>query len=124
MKKKKTKKLKTELQFPKQLAREDLFRCPIWYGDEPGFVNELNNASDKYIEESKKNLKESIDKRNKKFGNKGDMGHVFHSTSLVGDPKFKQLQDYIGATSHNLLNQNPFLLINYLQSRQYSLVVL
>ena len=98
MKKKKIKKLKTELQFPKQLAREDFFSCPIWYGDEPGFVNELNNASDPYIEASKKNLKESIDKRNKKFGNKGDMGHVFHSTSLIGDPKFKKLQDYVGAT--------------------------
>ena len=113
MKKKKTKKLKTELQFPKQLAREDLFSCPIWYGDEPGFVNELNNASDKYIEESKKNLKEAIDKRNKKFGNKGDMGHVFHSTSLIGDPKFKKLQDYIGATAHNLLIEMGFDLTNY-----------
>ena len=89
MKKKKIKKLKTELQFPQKLIREDYFSCPIWYGDEPGFVNELNNASDKYIEESKKNLKKEIDKRNKKFGNKGDMGNVFHSTSLIGDPKFK-----------------------------------
>ena len=113
MKKKKTKKLKTELQFPKQLNREDLFSCPIWYGDEPGFVNELNNASDKYIEESKKNLKESIDKRNKKFGNKGDMGHVFHSTSLIGDPKFQKLQNYIGATAHNLLIEMGFDLTNY-----------
>ena len=90
MKKKKIKKIKEELIFPKQLSREDLFPCPIWYGDEPGFVNELNNASDPYIEVSKKNLKESIDKRNKKFGNKGDMGYVFHSTSLIGDPKFKK----------------------------------
>ena len=113
MKKKKTKKLKTELQFPKQLAREDLFKCPIWYADESGFVNELNNASDKYIEESKKNLKESIDKRNKEFGNKGDMGHVFHSTSLIGDPKFKKLQDYIGATAHNLLVEMGFDLTNF-----------
>ena len=113
MKKKKTKKLKTELQFPKQLNREDLFPCPIWYGDEPGFVNELNNASDQYIEEAKKNLKESIDKRNKKFGNKGDMGNVFHSTSLLGDPKFKKLQDYIGATAHNLLIEMGFDLTNY-----------
>ena len=113
MKKKKTKKLKTELQFPKQLNREDLFPCPIWYGDEPGFVNELNNASDQYIEASKKNLKESIDKRNKKFGNKGDMGHVFHSTTLVGDPKFQKLQDYIGATSNNLLIEMGFDLTNY-----------
>jgi len=113
MKKKKTKNLKTELQFPKQLAREDLFSCPIWHGDEPGFVNELNNASDKYIEESKKNLKKSIDKRNKKFGNKGDMGSVFHSTSLIGDPKFKKLQDYIGGTAHNLLIEMGFDLTNY-----------
>ena len=113
MKKKKTKKLKTELQFPKQLNREDLFSCPIWHGDEPGFVNQLNNASDKYIEESKKNLKEAIDKRNKKFGDKGDMGHVFHSTSLIGDPKFAALQNYVGATSHNLLLEMGFDLTNY-----------
>ena len=105
MKKKKTKK---ELMFPQQLSRENIFSSPIWYGDEPGFVNELNNASDSYIEEAKKNLKETIDKRNKKFGNKGDMGHVFHSTSLIGDPKFKKLTDYIGATSHNLLTEMGF----------------
>ena len=60
------KKKKIKLEFPKQLNRENLFSCPIWYGDEPGFVNELNNASDYYIEEAKKNLKETIDKRNKK----------------------------------------------------------
>ena len=113
MKKKKIKTVKQELQIPKQLNREDLFPCPIWYGDEPGFVNELNNVSDKYIEASKKNLKESIDKRNKKFGNKGDMGHVFHSTSLIGDPKFKKLQDYVGATAHNLLVEMGFDMTNY-----------
>ena len=101
MKKKKSKKTKQELMFPQQLQREDIFPCPIWYGDEPGFVNELNNASDFYIEEAKKNIKKTIDERNKKFGNKGDMGHVFHSTSLIGDPKFKKLQGYVGATSHN-----------------------
>ena len=50
MKKKKNKKTKQELMFPQQLQREDIFPSPIWYGDEPGFVNELNNASDKYIE--------------------------------------------------------------------------
>ncbi len=49
MKKKKSKKTKQELMFPQQLQREDIFPSPIWYGDEPGFVNELNNASDKYI---------------------------------------------------------------------------
>ena len=99
--------------FPKQLVREDLFKCPIWFADEPVFVNKLNTASNKYIEAAKKNLKKDIDKRNKKFGNKGDMGHVFHSTTLIGDPDFKELQDYIGATSHNLLVEMGFDMTNY-----------
>ena len=105
--------MKKKLLFPQKLQRENLFSCPIWYGDEPGFVNELNKASNFYIEEAKKNLKEEIDKRNKKFGNKGDMGHVFHSTSLIGDPKFKQLQNYVGATAYNLLIEMGFDLTNY-----------
>jgi uncharacterized protein (TIGR02466 family) len=109
----KNKKIKKELQFPKKLFREDYFRCPIWFADEPGFVNELNNASDPYIKISKKNLKKTIDERNKKFGNKGDMGHVFHSTSLIGDPKFEKLQNYVGATAYNLLGEMGFDLTNY-----------
>ena len=61
----------------------------------------------------RKILKQDIDKRNKKFGDKGDMGHVFHSTSLIGDPAFKELQDYIGATSHNLLTEMGYDLKEY-----------
>ena len=87
----------------KQLQLEQYFASPIWFADEPKFVDDLNKASDSYINQAKKNLKKDIDKRNKKFGDKGDMGHVFHSTSLIGDPNFKELQDYVGATSHNLL---------------------
>ena len=41
------------------------------------------------------------------------MGHVFHSTSLIGDSKFQELQNYIGATSHNLLGEMGFDLTNY-----------
>jgi uncharacterized protein (TIGR02466 family) len=99
--------------FPTQLNREDLFKCPIWFADEPAFVDDLNKASDPYIKIAKKNLKKDIDKRNKKFGNKEDMGNVFHSTGLIGDPNFKQLQDYIGATAHNLLIEMGFDLTNY-----------
>ena len=101
------------MSFPKQLQLEEYFKCPIWWADEPKFVNKLNKASDKYIKESQKNLKKTIDERNKKLGDKGDMGHVFHSTTLIGDPKFKDLQNYIGATSHNLLNEMGFDLTNY-----------
>jgi hypothetical protein len=41
------------------------------------------------------------------------MGHVFHSTSLIGDPNFAELQNYIGATSQNLLNEMGFDLSQY-----------
>jgi uncharacterized protein (TIGR02466 family) len=113
IKKKKTKIKKDKLSFPKQLIREDYFKCPIWFAKEDKFVNELNKASDSYIEAAKKNLKKDIDERNKKYGDKGDMGHVFHSTSLIGDPNFKQLQEYIGATSHNLLLEMGYNLNDY-----------
>jgi len=112
MKKKKVKKQKV-LSFPKQLQLQQYFASPIWWADEPSFVDKLNKASDPYIEASKKNLKPTIDERNKKFGNKGDMGHVFHSTTLIGDPNFAELQNYVGATSHNLLDEMGFDLKNY-----------
>jgi len=118
MKKKKTK-TKTKKQkdikpsFPKKLNLEQFFASPIWYAEEPSFVDSLNKASDPYIEESKKRLKPTIDERNKKFGNKGDMGNVFHSTSLIGDPNFAELQNYVGATAHNLLQEMGFDLTNY-----------
>ena len=101
------------MSFPKQLNLEEYFKCPIWFADEPKFVNKLNKASDPYIKKAQKNLKKEIDQRNKKFGDKGDMGHVFHSTTLIGDPKFKQLQDYVGATAQNLLNEMGFDLTYY-----------
>ena len=99
--------------FPTQLNREDYFKCPVWFADAPQFVEDLNKASDPYIEIAKKNLKKDIAKRNKKFGDKGDMGNVFHSTALIGDPNFLQLQNYIGATAHNLLGEMGFDLTNY-----------
>ena len=99
--------------FPTELKRENYFQCPIWSADVPQFVNDLNKASDKYIKVAKKKLKKDIDKRNKKFGDRGDMGNVFHSTQLVGDPNFLKLQNYIGATAQNLLNEMGFDLTNY-----------
>jgi len=110
MKKKKSKSAKT---FPTQLNREDYFKCPIWFADAPQFVYDLNKASDSYIEIAKKNLKKDIAKRNKKLGDKGDMGHVFHSTALIGDPNFLPLQNYIGATAHNLLGEMGFDMTNH-----------
>jgi hypothetical protein len=119
MKKKKNKKELDKIScgsaetFPTQLGRENYFQCPIWFADAPQFVADLNKASDPYIETAKKNLKKDIAKRNKKFGDRGDMGHVFHSTPLVGDPNFLQLQNYIGATANNLLTEMGFDMTNH-----------
>ena len=113
LKQKQRKQKKDQASYPQKLILEDYFKCPIWWGDAPEFVKNLNKTSDKYIEESKKNLKETIDKRNKKFGDKGDMGNVFHSTTLIGDPAFSEIQNYIGATSYNLLNEMGFDLSNF-----------
>ena len=112
-KKKKRIKKPKEPTYPTQLNREDYFKCPIWFADEPKFVNDLNKASDKYIAQAKENLQPDIDKRNKTNKTKGDLGSVYHSTSLIGDPAFKQLHDYIGATSNNLLIEMGFDMSGY-----------
>ena len=104
------------MTFPKQLLLEDHFKCPIWFANEPKFVKKLNKVSDSYIETAKKNLKKNIEKRNKKYGDKGDMGHVFHSTALIEDPKFLELRNYVLATSYNLLDEMGFDLRNYQMS--------
>jgi len=99
--------------FPKQLKLEQYFASPVWFADEPGFVDQLNKASDLYIETEKQRLKPKIDERNKKFGDKGDMGHVFHSPSLVNYPHFLELQNYVCDTAHNLLDEMGFDLTNH-----------
>ena len=106
--KKKNKKKPKEPTYPQQLSREDYFKCPIWFGDAPEFVSEIDKASDKYIDEARKNLQPDIDKHNKTNKTKGDLGSVYHSTTLIGDPAFKVLTDYIGATSNNLLLEMGF----------------
>jgi len=105
--KKKKKKIKKP-KYPQQLNREDYFKCPIWFADAPEFVSEIDKASDSYINIARKNLQSDINKRNKTNKTKGDLGSVYHSTTLIGDPKFKTLTDYIGATSHNLLMEMGF----------------
>mgnify|MGYP003113324735 CR=1 FL=1 len=99
--------------FPKILDIGNYFSCPIWSAYEPSYLKILNKASEPYLKKSKKINKSTIDKRNKTFGNKGDMGFVFHSTSLINDKKFKELQKYIIGTSHNLLDEMGFDLNNF-----------
>ena len=99
--------------FPTQLVKEEIFKSPIWIGDAPEFVEELNRAAEPYIKTMKKNMKKEIDARNKKFGNKGDRGYIYQTTSLIGDPNFSEIQNYIIGTSHNLLTEMGFDLKDY-----------
>ena len=107
------KKLNKIAAFPEQLAREELFRSPVWVGYAPGFVDKYNKAADPYVEKMKKTMKKEIDERNKKFGNKGDRGYIYQTTSLIGDPNFSEIQNYIIGTSHNLLTEMGFDLKDY-----------
>ena len=92
-----------------QLYREDYFTNPIYWMEKPEWVKKLNKASDPYIKKAKKLNDENVKKRTKKFGgNKGDHGMVHHSTSLINDPKFRDLQDWILATAWNLLDEQGF----------------
>jgi uncharacterized protein (TIGR02466 family) len=99
--------------FPQVLKRNDLFPSPIWIGEDTSFIKKLNKASDPYIKESKKAAKDILNKRNKNMGDRGDMGHVYHSTSLINDTNFLDLQNYVIATSNNLLLEMGFDLTNY-----------
>jgi uncharacterized protein (TIGR02466 family) len=96
-----------------QLYREDYFSCPIYWMDKPEWVKKLNKASDPYIKKAAKNNKKQIDERTKKYGNKGDHGMVHHSTSLINDPKFADLQEWIIATANNLLIEQGYDLSGY-----------
>ena len=102
----------TSKKFPTQLVREDYFKCPIWFADAPEFVKELNKASDPWIKKAKKNIHDEMKKSKVKLP-KGDFGSVYHSNSLIGQPAFRKLQDYIGITTANLLLEQGFDLTNY-----------
>tara|TARA_R110002110_G_scaffold199893_2_gene410623 strand:+ start:444 stop:1151 length:708 start_codon:yes stop_codon:yes gene_type:complete len=110
--KKKKKRIKKPT-YPQQLNREDHFKCPIWLAEQPEFVDALNKASDKYILASRENIQPDINKRNKLNKTKGDLGSVYHSTTLIRDPNFKDLLNYIGATSQNLLIEMGFDMTNH-----------
>ena len=91
------------IEFPKQLDRADLFPTPVWVAQVPEHVKKLNKYSDPYIVAAKKYFKPMIDKRNKTYGNKKDMGHVFHSTSLIQNKNFASFHQYVTLTARNLL---------------------
>jgi uncharacterized protein (TIGR02466 family) len=97
-----------------QLASSTYFSSPIYYIEIPEWVDDANKVCNKYIKETIKNNVKVIKEREKKLGKKiGDHGMSYHSTSLVGDPALKELQEYIKATSWNILDHMGYDLTNY-----------
>jgi uncharacterized protein (TIGR02466 family) len=84
----------------------ECFKTPIWSLKKPEFIKSLNKASDPYIKESKKKFKEKT-----KFLN--DFGFSYHSTSLVGDSKFKDFHSFIGQKSWDFLDWQGFDMSKY-----------
>ena len=51
--KQKERKEKNKITFPLQLRREDYFKCPIWWADEPTFVDKLNQSQVKDLKQKR-----------------------------------------------------------------------
>jgi len=98
----------------KKLILSTYFSSPVYYIEIPEWVDKTNKICDKYIKNAKNNNIKEIKEREKKIGKKiGDHGMSHHSTSLIDDPNLKELQDYIGATSWNILDNMGYDLTNY-----------
>tara|TARA_B100000073_G_scaffold75186_1_gene56690 strand:+ start:336 stop:1043 length:708 start_codon:yes stop_codon:yes gene_type:complete len=86
------------------------FGTPVYTINKPEWLSSAIKATDKYIKASEKSMQKSLKERKKFLGNKDylkvkDHGLSYHSTPLNGDPDLKELEQYIGATSWNLLDE-------------------
>ena len=95
----------------KDILKTDVyFGTPIYCIEKPEWVSKTIKATDKYINEAYKRENPKLKDREKFFGKKDfkkvkDHGWSYHSTTLNGDPELKELEQYIGATSLNLLDE-------------------
>jgi len=96
------------------LEFKSYFETPIYVGELPELVNDLNKASDKFIIEAKNRNKKIIKERDKTMKKKlGDFGMSHHSESLINFPQFKILQDYVGKRSYEILDHMGYDLSEY-----------
>jgi len=97
-----------------KLTVNTYFNSPVYYIEIPKWIERTNKICDKYIKDAKNKNNKEIKEREKKFNKKiGDHGMSHHSASLIDDPNLKELQDYIGLTSLNILDNMGYDLTNY-----------
>ena len=86
------------------------FSTPVYTIMKEEWLTQSIKATDKFIKQAYESKKSELKERKKILGNKDylkvkDHGMSYHSTPLNGDPKLKELEQYIGATSWNLLEE-------------------
>ena len=86
------------------------FSTPVYSIMKPEFLDKAIKATDKFIDAAVKDKQKELKDRKKWLGNKDylkvkDHGMSYHSTPLNGDPGLKELEQYIGATGINLMNE-------------------
>ena len=79
----------------------NFFETPILAEQKPEFLNSLNKASDLYIKKAKERDKKLIK-------DSGDFGISYHSSPLLGDPKFSDFHKYVGRKCWDFLDGQGF----------------
>ncbi len=94
-----------------QMQTDWYFSTPVYSIMKTEWLKSAIKTTDKFIDEAYKREQKATLKERKKFlGNKDylkvkDHGMSYHSSPLNGDPGLKELEQYIGATSLNLLDE-------------------
>jgi len=86
------------------------FPTPVYSIMKTEWLKPAIKATDKFIDQAYKSQKPLLKERKKFLGNKDylkvkDHGMSYHSTPLNGDSGLKELEQYVGATSLNLLDE-------------------
>ena len=86
------------------------FQTPVYSIMKTEWLKPAIKATDKFIAEAYKREAPKLKERKKILGNKDylkvkDHGMSYHSTPLNGDPGLKELEQYVGNTSLNLMDE-------------------
>tara|TARA_Y100001937_G_scaffold118609_1_gene173161 strand:+ start:1063 stop:1779 length:717 start_codon:yes stop_codon:yes gene_type:complete len=94
------------------------FQTPVYSIMKPEWLKPAIKATDKFIEAAKKREEPNVKERKKWLGNKDylkvkDHGMSYHSSPLNGTPELKEMEQYVGNTSLNLLTEWGYDMNNY-----------
>lgn len=94
------------------MNKEEYFSSPVYYEEKPEWVNKLDQLSDPYIEQARKN-EEKTNRKRLTIGYKNDIGMTYHSQPLEPDKNFKFFHDYMAKKSRWVLDDMGYDMDNY-----------